>query len=247
MMLDVCYVVTAFVLAEAGRELRQYFGICKVYANQSVKSALASRRKRHLARPVRWLAALDPTTFVLKQCGHEMTLENALAEEAILTACALQSKGAKSRGGPWAHQKIRKASRLEAKRVHAIWRKAATGAKARELVHEYAAQLPADSYLRLHLANESFNKDTAAPQMGPPSCRKRVSGKSESGHAKRVRAGWAYDDPRHKQHKWGGDVVGNRRSNNERYGTRGGEKTSTIIVHIIIIHYHHPSSIKPLA
>ncbi len=202
-----------------GVVVRRYLGMFKVTANQTSDSARASRAQRHVRTPVKWLASLHPDTFSLKPLGALMTVDHALAEEAILAARGLHDDEGACRGGPWASPYIRQTSLAEAGRVYRIWSRAPTAAAAREQVLEYGRALDEGSYLRKHLLGASFSRDTAEPHMGLPTGRRDASG-----HAKRVSKGWSYSDPLHKRHKFGADPDAGRRRNNERFGRRAAER-----------------------
>lgn len=203
MNLAVCYEATAEVMGESGWEWRRYFGACKVYRNQSVSSAVACRKKLHKKKPVKWFAAMRVGTLGLVPRGRALTLKHALAQETVLTARAMGDGGPACRGGPWAAPCISQASRAECAEVQRRCKRAANDGIARDLVATYGRSLGEKSYLRMHLANVAFRRDTAATQMGPPAARTKQSGPSDSGHDKRLRWGWAYSDEQHKVHKWG--------------------------------------------
>jgi hypothetical protein len=225
-----CYVATATVRVEGGVAVRRYAGMFKVNMNQTSNSARASRAQRHVTTPVKWLAALNPETFSLEPLGALMTVEHALAEEAILAARGIHDDEGAWRGGPWASPYIRQTSLVEAERVYRIWSRAPTAAAAREKVLEYGQTLDEDSYLRKHLLEASFSRDTAEAHMGLPTGRRDASG-----HAKRVKKGWSYSDPLHKRHKFGADPAAGRKRNNERFGRRGGQagKGAKQTIHIV--------------
>ena len=216
-VLAICYVCTAEVASKHGKETRRYIGVTKLRGRPS-HAAAAAREQRHAETPVKWLAAADASTLVLRPCGHAMAVEQALAQEALLTAQALFDGGPPCRGGPWALPWIGVRGRAEARAVYELWCQASDDAAARAAVLEYGQGLGVSSYLRLHLADAAFHTDSAAVQMGEraPLRTSGPSGRSRSGHDKRLRKGWAYTSAEHVGHKWGSLVTLNRSRNNDK-------------------------------
>ena len=196
---------------------RRYYGIFKIFANQTRDSARQAREERHRTQPVAWLRAARPATMIMRACGHILSLEDALVEEAIRTAVAMVDKGSACRGGPWAHPHINSRGLEEAAEARRLNDKAGSPKEAREAVSEYAQSLGDDSYLKRHCLNLSFNRDSAEVQMGSPAAkRKRKSGKSMSGNLKRKSWGLRSGTDAYNAHKWGSDVQENLRRDNQR-------------------------------
>ena len=217
MPLACVYRVSATCSTNSGQELREYWGVFKVLANQTRESAWAARLRDHKTRPVVWLGAADVDSIKLTAIGHVMTVENALAEEAIQAAQALGDHRVPSRGGPWSHPKLGQKGFAESAAVRRLANRAPTPAAAREAVLEYARTLDADSYLYRHCLDLSFNRDSAEANMAPPRVLKRkVSGASQSGNRKRIRWGFVSGTDSYNQHKWGADAKDNRKKNNAK-------------------------------
>ena len=120
---------------------RRYFGLFKIYDNQTRESARRARERKHVEQPVAWLRAADPTTLCLRAIGRPMLLESALAEEAILAAASFVDGGAPSRGGPWAHPRLGSVGVAEAAQVRRLVGRAGNPAEARQSVLDYARRL----------------------------------------------------------------------------------------------------------
>ena len=227
-VLAICYVCAADVVSKHGKETRRYIGVTKL-RGRPAHVAAAARKHRHAETPVKWLAAADASTLVLKPCGHAMALQQALAQEAILTAQALFDGGPPCRGGPWALPWIGVRGLAEARAVYKLWQQASDDVSARASVLEYGLGLAVSSYLRLHLANASFHTDSAAARMGERAPRRTSgpSGRPLSGHDKRLRKGWAYASAEHRGHKWGSLVTLNRSRNNDNKRKRWAAQPGT--------------------
>jgi hypothetical protein len=145
-MLACCYLITAVCLVHGERILRRYYGIYKIRANQCRESARRRREQSHLEKPVKWLGAADLSTFEMVAVGHPMAVQQALLQEAILTAEAFGDKGPPCRGGPWSNPKIGQKGRDEITDVRRLARNAACPSDARQQVLEYCRK---NGYLML--------------------------------------------------------------------------------------------------
>ena len=214
MVVACCYLLTATILLPRGvQERRRYYGSFKIKAGSTRTSAASTRLERHIGTPVKWLCAALPDTLEMRPIGHAMSWQHALVEEAILSARAMTDGGDPCRGGPWANPHVGSKGREEAEQVCRLAARAVNAASARAAVIDYAQTLSSDSYLRRHIQNISYS-DSAERMMGSPVVRKRRSGPSQSGNQKRVRQGLKPGTAAYKKHKWGADVVLNRRRDN---------------------------------
>ena len=132
------YEVTATCDVSGVKTLRRYFGVFKVFSNQTRESAQQSRERRHAERPVAWIRGADPATVSLRAIGHPMELERALAAEAIMTADSFEDGGAPSRGGPWSHPRLGSVGIAEAAEVHRLASFAGSLEEARQSVLSFA-------------------------------------------------------------------------------------------------------------
>jgi|ETNmetMinimDraft_25_1059894.scaffolds.fasta_scaffold05070_3 hypothetical protein len=204
--------------------LRDYFGITRVRCNETAWSACVRRHQKCLERPVTHFRRMDPATLEYTPVGHLMTLEHALAEEALLTA-EFFLDGGFIRGGPWAAANVGATARSEIKRVAGLAGQSASRHTARLAVAALAGSLPEASSLRRHLANRPFKLDSgevntvrpAAPPM-------RKSGRSLSGSQKRqkqARRGLLKPGTgAYNKLKWGPSCKENRRKANRRAWVR---------------------------
>ena len=116
------------------------------------------------------------------------------------------------RGGPWANAWIRQRSQGEAAQVRHLVAMADSREDARQLVLDYALSLPEDSYLRQHCLDLTFSSDSQESQRTHFSAKELASrshGRPYSGSQKRKHRGLVGDE--FEMHKWGGDVVGNKK------------------------------------
>ena len=181
MVVACCYLLVATVLLPRGvLQKRRYYGVFKVRQNQTRASAEARRLERHVATPVKWLKAAR--ALEMRSVGHLMSVEQALAQEAILTAEALADGGDPCRGGPWACPHINAQGHKEAARVRRLVGRIRDPPDRRAAVIEYARSLPEASYLRKHIEDAPFRSDTAEDRMGPPARapkRKKARGRED--------------------------------------------------------------------
>ena len=147
-MLACCYLITAVCLVHGERILRRYYGIYKIRANQCRESARRHREQSHLEKPVKWLGAADLSSFEMVAVGHPMAVQQALLQEAILTAEAFGDKGPPCRGGPWSNPKVGQKGRDEITDVRRLARNAACPSDARQQVLEYCRKKTDISCLR---------------------------------------------------------------------------------------------------
>ena len=206
------YILTGRCSTSAGWEERDYVGVFRVKANQTRESARSCREMNHVGKPVKWMQQSDPDSLEMKVVGHTMTVQEALVQEAILTASRYTSGTVPVRGGPWAHPHIGVAGRQEIKAVNRISARAENPAAARRAVLEYATSLSETSYLHMHCWNKPFRSDTAEALMSARggARRRRTSGPSQSGARKRHRWGLTPGSDEFMRHKFGADVALNR-------------------------------------
>ena len=205
-MLACVYLITGICLVHGVKECRRYFGIFKIRANQTRESARLRRYQSHIERPVAWLKNCDASSMVMEAVGHPMRLADALVQEAIMIAAALEDGQGPVRGGPWAHPHLGENGRAEARAVGRLAGRAATPADARAAVLEYAMNLDEDSYLRMHCLDQQFISDSREGEQGRRP-RKRRGKHYQSGCQKRKSwglKGWAF-----LRHKYGADVKRN--------------------------------------
>ena len=208
-MLACVYLMTGICLVHGVKEFRRYWGIFKIRAHQTRESARLRRFQSHIERPVAWLRNCDKDSLRMEAVGHPMRLADALVQEAIMAAAALEDGSGPSRGGPWAHPHFGEKGRAEAKKVARIAGRAPTIAQARADVLEYALSLDDDSFLRMHCLDQKFGSDSHEKEQGPRPRRRRKGKRYQSGYQKRKRwglRGWAF-----LYHKYGCDVEANQR------------------------------------
>jgi hypothetical protein len=86
---------------------RLYFGLTRVDAAQTAEGAVQRREEWCRALPVAHFRTAKWDTLEYTPLGHLMTLDNALAEEALLTAEAMKTMTDYNvRGGPWHGAKL---------------------------------------------------------------------------------------------------------------------------------------------
>ena len=115
------YVIYLLTFAKHGQkddELFYYVGITTQYVGQSAGQALFARKQWHFLLKVMWLKdALDKTLSISKITVVEK-LQDALAEEARLTAQKMDEVGiSKVRGGPWVRRFLTHDDHLEREAV----------------------------------------------------------------------------------------------------------------------------------
>ena len=113
LVLALLYLLTATCYVENQDQQRRYYGVCKVNANQTRQTAAARRLAYHRSHPVAWMKHALPDTMSLSPVGHCMSMQNALAEETIHTACAFVDGGDAVRGGPWCGPHVGSVGRSE--------------------------------------------------------------------------------------------------------------------------------------
>ena len=201
---------------------RLYYGVTRCLERQSAAAACARRRLACLERPVLHLQRMVADTLCYKPLGQRMSLQHALAQEAILTALAM-SQGYFARGGPWPFANLGAAARAEAERVAALAASASDTAAARRALLALAPQLPPASRLRRHVEDRPFKLDSAEPALSkvPPRASRRKSGKSLSGNLKREKSKLKPGTVAYNRHKWGVEVQANRKvADRRRYVKR---------------------------
>ena len=204
---------------------REYFGITRVDANQSAASAVMAREAWCRELPVGHFKNAVWDTLQYRPLGHMMTLDNALAEEALLTAEAMRDhRDFYVRGGPWHGAHLGYKGNLEAKHVARFgyrWRD--DRRQARVEVRAYAATRADKSSLRRHIEGRPFVRDSAepgrleswAPERSPRG-RSGPSGKSRSGNSKRGSKGLKYGSTTFTESKWGRKPVAARRKHRRK-------------------------------
>ena len=219
MVVAVVYLLTAVCWIENQEKERRYYGMCKVYKNRSAESAVERRLSYHKSHPVSWMKHSLPETMKITPLGHCMSLENALAEEAVRTASAFVDGGSDVRGGPWSGPHVGSVGRSDMTTVRRLASRATNSAEARAHVLAHAEGLPEDNSLRRHCENLAFGRDTAP--LGPARKAKWTRrSKCPSGCEKRKRKGWQPGDWAWADHKWGSDVAANRQRNNAKRDRR---------------------------
>ena len=197
-----------------------YFGITRVDATQSPSSAVQRREEWCRELPVAHLRNAAWDTLEYAPVGHLLTLDNALAEEALLTATAMRDvKDYFTRGGPWHGARLGFRGSEEARQVARLgyrWRE--DRQQARVQVNLYAKGRPDRSSLRRHIEDRPFVRDSAEPgrlEAWPertPRGRSGPSGKKGSGAWQR--RGWARESSKFKVHKHGPRVKAAKRKHN---------------------------------
>lgn len=121
---------------------RLYFGLTRVDAAQTAEGAVQRREEWCRALPVAHFRTAKWDTLEYTPLGHLMTLDNALAEEALLTAEAMKTMTDYNvRGGPWHGAKLGYRGNEECRQVaRYAYRWRADRAQARAEVKAYAME-----------------------------------------------------------------------------------------------------------
>ena len=210
---------------------KKYAGITGVLEGQSDDAAKLVRRSFHIKWQKAWLKGMDASTMSVQTIKTQLSLRDALVEEARLTASLYLQQGGHQqvRGGPWCRCRLPWSDKEEIANVD--------GCTSRQAVRALAARSPSGS-LALHLAGKSYSKarlvvgKAAASTLDmvalsgsslahPPRviasrpplvvcAPKRQSGKSKtsggsgkSGHEYRLQQNISYSHARYKSLKWG--------------------------------------------
>lgn len=169
------------------------------------------REEQHNFTPVQWLSGAEPGSVKVVSQGHVMSYDNALVQEAIMTAQAMRDGGPPCRGGPWSHSNIGSSGREEIAMVQQLAAGASDPASARKAVAAYASGRAEDSYLKMHCENKCFRSDSGEEFMGGYKKRRAsTSGKSQSGCQKRYRAGLIPGSVEWERSKWASDWQANK-------------------------------------
>ena len=140
-----------------------------------------------------------------------MSYENALIQEAIMTAEAIGDGGPPCRGGPWSHSNIGSSGREEITLVQLFAARASNPVAARTVVGTYSSGRLDTSYLQMHCENKCFRSDLGEEFMGGYKKRRAtISGKSKSGCRKRYRAGLTPGSLAREKSKWASDWQANK-------------------------------------
>jgi hypothetical protein len=168
------------------RKKRKYVGITEQRAcTQDL--AVKRRKEFHLDPPkgfrqAAWMKGLDPKSLQLRTVPGQtdLTLKEALLQEAIVAAQHIAADAAAARGGPWCRRNLPPADRKEVKAV--------CEAKSKREVLDVAKQYPEGS-LAYHLAQKPWRTDKVcatgvAPLFASPPkffAAKRSSGRHKLG------------------------------------------------------------------
>ena len=213
MVLACVYLLAATCYIEHQDQNRRYYGVHKVNANQTPVTASACRLSYHKSHPVTWMKHAIPDTMNITPLGHCMTLKNALAEEAILTARAFVDGGDDVRGGPWSGPHVGSVGRSEMAAVRRVANREDDAAAARVAVLSHGDTIADASPLKRHLDNLKFGRDTA-PFGAARKKKWSTRRKGPSGCEKRKRAGMKPGSGNWEYHKWGTDITANRATAN---------------------------------
>jgi hypothetical protein len=100
------YILYAATCTERG-VAKRYVGIAGVRKGCSARAALLERRSWHLKERVAWFRGCDMATLSLRLLNSGLSLQQALADEALETARLAAEKGkAHVRGGPWCRRTL---------------------------------------------------------------------------------------------------------------------------------------------
>ena len=143
---------------------KEYYGITEARGSQSPQQAMMIRQKHHLERPLQWMQDGVSSTFAMEVMGPTLSKTNALAEEVILTARALEHSSSSSRGACWSYLRLGAAGRETAKKVRRRVR-GFSGQSARQAVLDFAGTLEEEHPLRCHLEDRPYK--TSAKKTPP--------------------------------------------------------------------------------
>ena len=161
---------------------RKYYGATEMRGNRSAQEACTVRKRYHATHPLKWVRSAVAYSLDIQPL-EALTELNALAQEALLTARALEDSEDSVRGACWSGPYMSAAWRDSAAAVReATW--GLSGQLARQALLRHAKTLAEDHPLRRHLAGEPFSgakqPARALPQLGRKT-------RSVSGHKKRMR------------------------------------------------------------
>ena len=178
-MMWCCYLLS--FRTDRGAE-RKYYGTTEMRGGRSAQEACKLRKQYHATHPLKWVRQAVADSLVIQPL-EALTELNALAQEALLTARALEDSEDSVRGACWSGPYMSAAWRGSAAAV----REATcglSGQRARQALLNHANSLAEDHPLRRHLAGEPFS-GAKQPARELPRLGRRT--RSASGHQKRMR------------------------------------------------------------
>ena len=178
-----CYVLS-FVCERGGE--RCYYGATEIRNGRSAQAACEVRLRYHRTHPLKWIRlAVENTLQIQALCT--LTKKNALAQEAIHTARALEDWETDVRGACWSGPYMGPAWRAGAAAVRRAT-SGLSGQQARQAVFDYAATLDEKEPLCRHLAGEPFSGAQQPPYVLPQQKRPpRPSGTPGNKRRRRMR------------------------------------------------------------
>ena len=174
-----CYLLS---FRTARGEERRYYGATELRGQSSAQQACEVRKQYHATHPLKWVRNAVAYSLQIKPLDV-LTELNALAQEALLTAQALEGSEDSVRGACWSGPYMSAAWRDSAAAVReTTW--GLSGQRARQALLSYAHTLAEEHPLRRHLAGEPFSGAKQPARTLPKLGRKTLSA---SGHQKRMR------------------------------------------------------------
>jgi len=184
---------------------KEYYGVVEILQDQDQKSACDFRLKWHLQKPRVCMDGAVVDSMVIEHLGGPLSERNAYLQEAIYTACALESDSS-VRGACYACKNLGTLLVSSAAQVRRVVRHL-SGQRARDALKSYIdSTLEADHPLTRHVAGLPY-KD-AAPRVTVKLRRAFKSGRSgKPGHETRRgqlnQKEYARDSARHRRLKRG--------------------------------------------
>lgn len=158
-----CYVLRFVTFA---REHREYYGVTELRRSQDQDEACQVRKKYHLLKPLGCMARGVADSFEIRPLGRPLSEENALLQEAILTATAMEDDSS-VRGACYSCEKH--LGSFLRNLDHHVFRvcKNLEGQAARDAVKAYVSKLDSSHPLAKHVAGAPY-KDADPKKIALP-------------------------------------------------------------------------------
>ena len=206
-----CYILN---FVTAGGRRRCYYGLTKILRNQTQQDACNKRLEHHIGRPLTCLQSVVWDSAEITPLGRSMTKDNALAQEAIYTAVALEGDTT-ARGAFFSCKDLNVFLRNSALMIRRAT-KGLEGQAARDAVLAYAKTLDEAHPLRKHLADETYRETVGQRDRMPPWTTRSGTSGSRVRAAQLLRGDYKAGDDRHRRLKRGRDPAATVRAENER-------------------------------
>ena len=169
----ICYVMRSFTF---DREHREYYGETEMLGSQNPDEACQVRKKYHLSHPLGCMARCVGDSFDTRPLGRPLPQENALLQEAINTARALEEDSA-VRGACYSCEKhLGSFLRNSAHQVFRVCKNLREGQAARDALKKYVSQLESSHPLAKHVAGAPYKDPDPKKITLPTRCAKSRSG-----------------------------------------------------------------------